>query len=78
MKIEKCSWLTSELGFDHVINYKTESVNDLLKKYAPDGIDCYFDNVGGDISSTVFSQMRTFGGISICETISLYNLPLAE
>lgn len=75
---EKCAWLTNEMGFDHAINYKTEAVADILKKYAPDGIDCYFDNVGGGISSIVINQMREFGRISVCGSISSYNLPVTE
>ncbi|XP_031627908.1 prostaglandin reductase 1-like [Contarinia nasturtii] len=75
---DKCTWLTSELGFDHAINYKTESVAEVLKKYAPDGVDCYFDNVGGAISSIVINQMRDFGRISVCGSISSYNTPVAE
>lgn len=75
---DKCAWLTKEIGFDHAINYKTESVGDVLKGYAPDGVDCYFDNVGGGISSIVISQMREFGRISVCGSISSYNLPIAE
>lgn len=75
---EKCNWLTNDLGFDHAINYKTESVNDALKKYAPQGIDCYFDNVGGEISSTVINQMRDFGRIAVCGSISSYNLPYGQ
>lgn len=42
---EKCKWITKDLGFDHAINYKTANVAEELKKFAPDGIDCYFDNV---------------------------------
>lgn len=42
---EKGKWLTEELGFDHFINYKTQNVEEELKKVAPKGIDCYFDNV---------------------------------
>ena len=42
---EKLNWCKNELGFDHVINYKTENVFDALTKYAPDGVDIYFDNV---------------------------------
>lgn len=75
---DKCAWLTNEIGFDHAINYKTESIDNVLKQYAPDGVDCYFDNVGGGISSVVISQMRDFGRISVCGSISSYNLPLAE
>lgn len=42
---EKCKWIVDELGFDHAINYKTEDVATSLKKAAPNGVDCYFDNV---------------------------------
>ena len=42
---EKCKWLVNELGFDHAINYKTDNVGAELKKAAPEGVDCYFDNV---------------------------------
>lgn len=41
----KCKWITEDLGFDSAINYKTQNVADELKKLAPKGIDCYFDNV---------------------------------
>lgn len=70
---EKCKWLVNELGFDHAINYKTENVAAALRKAAPKGIDCYFDNVGGDISSTVIYQMKEFGRIAVCGSISAYN-----
>ncbi|CAG9836166.1 unnamed protein product [Diabrotica balteata] len=46
---EKGKWLTEELGFDHFINYKTANVADELKKVAPNGVDCYFDNVSNNI-----------------------------
>lgn len=75
---DKCAWLTKELGFDHAINYKTEAVGELLKKYAPDGVDCYFDNVGGGLSSIVIEKMRDFGRISVCGSISSYNSPVNE
>lgn len=75
---DKCVWLSKEMGFDHAINYKTENVSDVLHKYAPDGVDCYFDNVGGIISSIVISKMREFGRISVCGSISSYNLPINE
>lgn len=42
---EKCKWIVDELGFDHAINYKTEDVATSLKKAAPNGVNCYFDNV---------------------------------
>ncbi|XP_008558227.1 prostaglandin reductase 1 [Microplitis demolitor] len=69
----KCKWITEDLGFDSAINYKTQNVADELKKLAPKGIDCYFDNVGGEISSTVIYQMNEFGRVSVCGSISAYN-----
>lgn len=42
---EKCKWLVEELGFDYAIDYKKEDVEVVLKKAAPEGVDCYFDNV---------------------------------
>lgn len=42
---EKCDWLVKELGFDKAANYKTTNIAEFLKNNAPDGIDCYFDNV---------------------------------
>lgn len=75
---EKCAWLTQELGFDHAINYKTKKIDDLLTEYSPEGVDCYFDNVGGGISSIVNNHMRDFGRIAVCGAISVYNLPIAE
>lgn len=70
---EKCNWLTKELGFDYAINYKTENCAEKLKEVAPDGVDCYFDNVGGELTSIIIRQMRPFGRISVCGSISGYN-----
>lgn len=69
---EKGKWLTNELGFDYFINYKTQNVGEELKKAASEGIDCYFDNVGGHITETVISQMNTRGRVSFCGSISRY------
>ncbi|KAL1509775.1 hypothetical protein ABEB36_004460 [Hypothenemus hampei] len=70
---EKGKWLTEELGLDYFINYKTQNIEEELKKAAPNGIDCYFDNVGGEISTTVLNQMNIFGRVSNCGSISGYN-----
>lgn len=75
---EKCEWLAKEIGFDHVINYKKGNVAEQLKKAAPDGVDCYFDNVGGEISNAVLYQMRDYGRIAVCGAISVYNKKLSE
>jgi len=70
---EKGKWLVDELGFDHFINYKKADIAKTLAEYAPEGVDCYFDNVGGEISSIVISQMNLFGRISVCGAIAGYN-----
>jgi prostaglandin reductase 1 len=70
---EKCKWLTNDLGFDAAINYKTADLKKELKAAAPKGIDCYFDNVGGEISQNVIEQMNLSGRISVCGAITGYN-----
>jgi NADPH-dependent curcumin reductase CurA len=70
---EKCALLTSELGFDHAINYKKEAVGKALRAAAPKGIDVYFDNVGGDILEAVLFGMNTFGRIACCGAVSQYD-----
>ncbi|XP_037653957.1 prostaglandin reductase 1 isoform X1 [Choloepus didactylus] len=73
---EKVAYL-KKLGFDVVFNYKTvKSLEEALKKASPDGYDCYFDNVGGEFSNAVISQMKKFGRIAICGAISQYNSTL--
>ncbi|KAK4885640.1 hypothetical protein RN001_001911 [Aquatica leii] len=68
---KKCSQLM-DIGFDHCINYKKDDVKEKLAEYTPNGIDCYFDNVGGELSSYVIYQMRTHGRICICGATALY------
>ncbi|RKZ49809.1 MAG: NADP-dependent oxidoreductase [Gammaproteobacteria bacterium] len=70
---EKCQWITEELGFDQAINYKTENVAEALKRTCPNGIDIYFDNVGGDILDACLKLMNLKGRISTCGLISQYN-----
>lgn len=70
---DKCKWLEDELGFDKAINYKNGNNAKALKEAAPNGVDCYFDNVGGELSAIIISQMRQFGRISVCGAISGYN-----
>jgi NADPH-dependent curcumin reductase CurA len=70
---EKCRWITEELGFDAAINYKTEPVHELLKTHCPNGIDVYFDNVGGEILDGVLSLINVRARIVICGLISQYN-----
>lgn len=63
-----------ELGFDEAFNYKTVcSLEEALKKASPEGYDCYFENVGGSFSSVAIQQMKDFGRIAVCGSISTYN-----
>jgi len=76
---DKCQWLEKELGFDKAINYKTAgNLKEALKQAAPNGVDCYFDNVGGEISSMIYSTMNKFGRISVCGAISGYNSDMKD
>jgi NADPH-dependent curcumin reductase len=70
---EKCCWLKDELGFDAAINYKTESVLESLKQHCPDGIDVYFENVGGEILDAVLILINLRARIVLCGLISQYN-----
>lgn len=70
---EKTSWLTSELGFDAAINYKAGDLRHALADAAPDGIDLYFDNVGGDHLEAALACMRPHGRIIACGAVSRYN-----
>lgn len=71
--VDKCHWLTSELGFDAAVDYKDGAVFKALKAAAPKGIDVYFDNVGGDILEACLAQMNLRGRISCCGAISQYD-----
>ncbi|XP_020566143.1 prostaglandin reductase 1 [Oryzias latipes] len=63
-----------ELGFDEAFNYKTvSSLEEALRKASPDGYDCFFENVGGDFSYVAFQQMKYFGRVAVCGSISMYN-----
>ena len=70
----KTDYCLYELGFDIVINYKTDNILTKISEYAPSGVDIYFDNVGGEISDNVISNLSIGARIAICGQISLYNL----
>ena len=74
----KCRHLTDDLGFDAAINYRTDDLSTALKRACPDGIDVYFDNVGGRILDTVLQHLREHARIAICGSISQYNLEEPE
>jgi NADPH-dependent curcumin reductase CurA len=70
---DKCQYLIDELGFDGAIDYKNEDIREGLKKECPNGVDVYFDNVGGDILNTVLTRLNMKARIVICGAISQYN-----
>ncbi|MGD0311559.1 MAG: NADP-dependent oxidoreductase [Acidimicrobiales bacterium] len=70
---EKCEWLTGELGFDHAINYREEDVGRRLGAVCPDGIDVYFDNVGGQILDDCLAHLAMKARVVLCGAISQYN-----
>lgn len=70
---EKCKWLTEDLGFDGAINRRTEDIDARLRELCPDGVDIYFDNVGGPILDIVLARMNNFGRVPLCGMISGYN-----
>ncbi len=82
---EKCAYAVAELGFDLCIDYKLHkdaaSLSKALKEACPDGIDGYFENVGGMVLDAVLGRMNAFGRIAVCGMIAGYNgapLPLAQ
>ncbi|WP_226352717.1 NADP-dependent oxidoreductase [Pseudonocardia sp. ICBG601] len=70
---EKCAWITDELGFDAAIDYRSENVSQRLKELAPDGVDVYFDNVGGEILDAVLGRLAMHARVVLCGAISQYN-----
>jgi NADPH-dependent curcumin reductase CurA len=75
---EKNRYIKNELEFDETINYKTDNVLEALKKACPNGVDIYFDNVGGVISDAVMNLLNFQSRIVLCGQISEYNLEKPE
>jgi NADPH-dependent curcumin reductase CurA len=69
----KVEYLIDDLGFDAAFNYRTGPVRDQLRDAAPDGIDLYFDNVGGDHLEAAIGAFKPFGRAALCGAISQYN-----
>jgi NADPH-dependent curcumin reductase CurA len=69
---EKIEWIES-VGFDEGINYETEDVPSRLQEACPDGIDGYFDNVGGPVTDAVWPLLNVRASVAVCGQISLYN-----
>jgi hypothetical protein len=70
---EKCAWLVDELGFDAAIDYRTEDVSARLGELCPDGLDVFFDNVGGDILEAALDHLAMHARVVLCGAISAYN-----
>ena len=70
---EKCDWLLKEAGFDAAIDYKNENVGEALTKHCPQGINVYFDNVGGEILDHALARLAYGARVVICGAISQYN-----
>jgi NADPH-dependent curcumin reductase CurA len=70
---KKCNWVTEELGFDACVDYRGDSLFKELKAVCPDGIDVYFDNVGGTVLETVLFQMNLHGRVVCCGSVSQYD-----
>jgi hypothetical protein len=71
----KCKYLTDDLGFDAAIDYKNEDVRAALSRHCPNGVNVFFDNVGGEILDTVLAQLARKARVVLCGAISQYNNP---
>jgi len=70
---DKCRWLTETIGLDAAIDYKAEDVAARIREECPDGVNLFFDNVGGEILDSALSNMAQRGRIVLCGGISSYN-----
>jgi NADPH-dependent curcumin reductase CurA len=70
---EKCAWNVDELGFDAAIDYKSEDVRRALREHAPDRVDVFFDNVGGEVLDAVLTRLARGARIVISGGVSQYN-----
>ncbi len=70
---EKCAWLTESLGFDAALDYRAGELRRALRGLCPDGIDVYFDNVGGDVFEAALFNMANHGRMVCCGAVSQYD-----
>jgi NADPH-dependent curcumin reductase CurA len=71
---EKTDWLTGELGFDAAIDYRAaDDLSAAVADACPRGVDCYFENVGGDVSDAVVDHLTDYSRVAVCGKIVLYN-----
>jgi NADPH-dependent curcumin reductase CurA len=74
---EKCRWLVEELGFDAAIDYKAGNLRAQLKTHAPNGVDVFFDNTGGEALEAALGRLARGGRIVLCGAVSQYNATAA-
>ncbi len=70
---DKCLWVQDSLGFDGCVDHRTLDLRAELKAECPDGIDAYFENVGGEVQAAVFEQLNPFARVAMCGMVSQYN-----
>lgn len=71
---DKCEWLRAEVGVDVALDYRTPDLEARLAEACPEGVDIYFDNVGGEITDAVVSRLNQHGRVVCCGTVSTYEL----
>ena len=69
---EKARWLLDTVGADAVVNYRTTALAEFIASEAPSGLECYFDNVGGEMLEQTFEQMMPYGRVGLCGSMSQY------
>ncbi len=69
----KCAYAVKELGYDACVDYKAGRLNEQLRDATPNGVDCYFENVGGEILDAALRRMNPFSRIAVCGLVSQYN-----
>jgi NADPH-dependent curcumin reductase CurA len=69
----KCEYVVKELGFDACVDYKAGNLQDDLKAATPEGIDCYFENVGGELMDAAFRCLNPYSRVALCGLIADYN-----
>lgn len=70
---EKCLWVQDSLGFDDCVDHRSLDLRRELQAACPNGIDCYFENVGGAVQAAVFDQLNAFARVAMCGMVSQYN-----
>jgi NADPH-dependent curcumin reductase len=70
---EKCLWAQDSLGFDDCVDHRSLDLRRELHAACPNGIDCYFENVGGAVQAAVFDQLNAFARVAMCGMVSQYN-----